>query len=155
MLAGKVDATLVLSTEAAKLAQYPEIITLAQVSKVLPEIPYEFAIAKTEYLEKNPETMHRLAVALLEANRWIAANKAGTVAIAVKAAREEAPEVLARAYDLADPRQWGVNGDISESSYSYTADFLAKVGYLKEAPPLDQFFDRRFLDQVLKELGRQ
>ncbi len=154
LLAGKVDATLVLSTEAAKLAQYPEIITLAQVSKVLPEVPYEFAIAKEEYLERNPETFYRLALTLLEANRWIAANKAGTVAIAGKAAREETPEVLARAYDLADPRQWGVNGDIGEASYKYTADFLAKVGYLKEAPSLDRFFDRRFLDRALKELGR-
>lgn len=155
LLAAKVDATMVLSTEAAKLAQYPEIITLAQVSKVLPEVPYEFATAKTDFIEKNAETMQRLAQALLEANRWIAANKAGTVAIAAKAAREETPEVLARAYDLMDPRHWGANGDIGETSYKYTVDFLAKVGYLKEAPPLDQFFDRRFLDRALKELGRQ
>lgn len=154
LLAGKVDATMVLNTEAAKLARYPEIVVLAQVSKVLPEVPYEFAIAKEEYLERNPEIGYRLALALLEANRWIAANKAGTVTIAAKVTREETPEVLARAYDLADPRHWGVNGDINEAAYKYTADFLAKVGYLKEAPPLDRFFDRRFLDRALKELGR-
>ena len=154
LLAGKVDATLVTNMEAAKLAQYPEIIDLVQVSKVVPEVPYEVGAAKEEYIEKNPETMHRLAKALLEANRWIAANRAGTVEVAAKVLKEEAPEVLGRAYDLADPRHWGVNGDISEAAYNYTVEFLLKVGYLKDPVPFEKLFDRRFVDRALKDLGR-
>jgi len=154
LVAGKVDAAVVTNTEAAKLAQYPEIVSLAQVPKVVPEIPYEFAVAKDEYIEKNPETIFKLTYALIEANRWIAANRAGTVKIAAKVLADEPPEVLAKSYDMSDPRLWGVNGDLTEAAYRYTVDFLAKVGYLRDPVPYARFFDRRFVDRVLMELGR-
>ena len=154
LLAGKIDATVVRTVEAAKLAQYPEIVSLVQVSKILPEIPDNFCMAKEEYIAKNPETMYKLTKAMIEANRWMAANKAGTIEVAARVLKDEPPEVLSRAYDLMDPREWGVNGDITEGQYKYTVDFLLQVGYLKDPVPFDQFFDRRFLDRVLTELGR-
>ena len=140
--------------EGAKRAQYPEIVTLAQVSKVLPEIPDNFLMAREEYIAKNPETMYKLTRALIEANRWMAANKAGMIQMAATVLKDEPPEVLSRAYDMMDPRLWGVNGDLTEGQYKFTVDFLLQVGYLKEPVPFDQFFDRRFLDRVLSELGR-
>jgi ABC-type nitrate/sulfonate/bicarbonate transport system substrate-binding protein len=145
----------VTNTEVAKLADHPEIVSLAQVPKILPEIPYETGVAKEEYIEKNPETIFRLAKALLEANRWIAANKAGTVEIAARLIKDESPEVLARAYDLGDPRLWGANGDMTEAAYKFTSDFLIKVGYMQAPIPYATFFDRRFVDRAAKELGRQ
>jgi ABC-type nitrate/sulfonate/bicarbonate transport system substrate-binding protein len=48
-----------------------------------------------------------------------------------------------------------VNGDLSESSYNFTADFLKKVGYLEKPLPYKQFFDRRFVDAALKDLGKK
>ena len=155
LVAGKIDATVVTNTEAAKLASYPEIVDLVNVPKVVPEIPYEFGMAREEYIQKNSETVYKLAKAIIESNRWIAANKAGTVEIARKILPDESTEVLGKAYDLADPRLWGVNGDISEASYKFTADFLKKVGYMETPLPYDQFFDRRFVDRALKELGRK
>ena len=154
LLAGKIDATIVMNIEAAKLDKHPDVLSLAQVAKVLPEIPYTFAVAREEYIEKNLDTMHKVTRALIEANRWIAANKAGTIEIAAKVLKEETPEVIGKAYDLADPRLWGVNGDLPEAAYTYTADFLQKVGYMKDPVPYDKFFDRRFVDRALKELGR-
>ena len=154
LVASKVDATVVTNTEAAKLAAHPEIVSLAQVPKVLPEIPYEFGVAKEEYIERNPEIIYKLTKACIEANRWIAANKAGTVEIAAKVIPGESPEILAKAYDMGDPRLWGVNGEITEASYKFTVDFLTKVGYMSEPVPYEKFFDRRFVDRVLKELGR-
>ncbi len=153
LIAGKIDATVVTTTEAAKLAKYPDVIALVNVPKVVPEIPYEFGMAKEEYIQKNPETMYRLTKAIIEANRWIAANKAGTVEVAKKLLPEESVEDLGKAYDLLDPRIWGVNGDVSEASYKYTADFLKRVGYLETPLPYDKFFDRRFVDRAVKELG--
>jgi NitT/TauT family transport system substrate-binding protein len=155
MIAGKVDATIVTNTEAAKLGSYPEIITLVNVAKVVPEIPYEFGMAREDYLQKNADTVHKLTKAIIEANRWIAANKAGAVEVARKILPEESTEVLTRAYEMADPRLWGVNGDITEASYNYTVEFLKKVGYLETPVPYNQFFDRRFVDQALKDLGRK
>jgi ABC-type nitrate/sulfonate/bicarbonate transport system substrate-binding protein len=155
LLAGKVDATVVTNTEVAKLAKFPEIIALVNVPKVIPEIPYEFGMAKEDYLQKNADTVHKLTKAIIESNRWIAANKAGTVEIARKILPEESAEVLTKAYELADPRIWGINGDLPESSYKFTADFLKKVGNLETPLPYNQFFDRRFVDQALKELGRK
>jgi NitT/TauT family transport system substrate-binding protein len=153
LIAGKVDATVVTNTEVAKLAAYPEIIDLVNVPKVVPEIPYEFGMAKDDYIQKNADTLYKLAKAIIEANRWIATNKAGTVEVAKKILPDESVETLTKTYELADPRLWGVNGDISEASYDFTVAFLKKVGYLETPVPYKQFFDRRFADRAVKELG--
>ncbi len=155
LVAGKVDATVVTNTEVAKLTAYPDILDLVNVPKVVPEIPYEFGMARDDYIQKNTDTMYKLAKAIIEANRWIVANKAGTVEVAKKILPEESVDVLNKTYDLADPRLWGVNGDLSEASYKFTVDFLKKVGYLETPVPYNQFFDRRFVDRALKELGRK
>jgi NitT/TauT family transport system substrate-binding protein len=155
LIAGKVDATIVTNTEAAKLGSYPEIIALVNVAKVVPEIPYEFGMAREDYLQKNADTVQKLTKAIIEANRWIAANKAGTVEVARKILPEEPAEGLSKAYDMADPRLWGVNGDLTEASYNYTVEFLKKVGYLETPVPYNRFFDRRFVDQALKDLGKK
>ncbi len=155
MVAGKVDVTVVTTTEVAKLDKFPDIIPLVNVPKVVPEIPYEFGMAKTDWIQKNADTVQRMTKAIIEANRWIAVNKAGTVEVAKKILPDETTEALAKAYDLVDPRIWGVNGDLSEASYNYTVDFMKKVGFLKDPVPYNQFFDRRFVDQALKELGRK
>jgi len=155
LIAGKVDATIVTNTEAAKLGSYPEIIALVNVAKIIPEIPYEFGMAKEEYLQKNADTVQKLTKAIIEANRWIATNKAGAVEVARKILPEEPADVLTRAYEMADPRLWGVNGDLTEASYNFTVEFLKKVGYLETPVPYKQFFDRRFVDQALKDLGKK
>ena len=153
IVAGKVDVTVVTNTEVAKLGAYPDIIDLVNGPKVVPEIPYEFGMAKNDYIQKNQETLYKLAKGIIESNRWIATNKAGTVEVGRKILPDEPAEVLDKTYDLADPRLWGVNGDISETSYNFTVDFLKKVGYLETPVPYAQFFDRRFVDRALKELG--
>jgi ABC-type nitrate/sulfonate/bicarbonate transport system substrate-binding protein len=155
LVAGKVDATVVTNTEAAKLASYPDIVDLVDVPKVVPEIPYEFGMVREDYLQKNADTLYKLTKAIIESNRWIAANKAGTIEVAKKILPDENPEILSKAFDMADPRLWGVNGDISEASYKFTVEFLKKVGYLETPLPYDKFFDRRFVDRALKELGRK
>lgn len=155
LVAGKIDATVVTNTEAAKLASYPEIVALVNVPKIVPEIPYEFGMAREDYIQKNADTLYKLTKAIIEANRWIAANKSGTVEVARKILPDETAETLGKAYDMADPRLWGVNGDISEASYKYTVDFLLKVGYMEKPVPYDKFFDRRFVDRAVKELGRK
>jgi len=155
LIAGKVDMTVVTNTEVAKLGAYPDIIDLVNVPKVVPEIPYEFGMAKDDYIQKNPDTLYKLAKAIIESNRWIATNKAGTVEVAKKILPDESVETLTKTYELADPRLWGVNGDVSEASYNFTVNFLKKVGYLETPMPYNQFFDRRFVDRALKELGRK
>lgn len=155
MVAGKVDVTVVTTTEVAKLDKFPDIIPLVNVPKVVPEIPYEFGMAKEDWIKKNADTVQKMTKAIIEANRWIAANKAGTVEVARKILPDETAEVLGKAYDTVDPRIWGINGDLSESSYNFTVDFLKKVGFLENPVPFKDFYDRRFVDQALKELGRK
>src|SRR5437660_414605 len=94
MVAGKVDRTVVTNTEVAKLGSYPEIIDLVNVPKLVPEIPYEFGMAKDDYIQKNADTLYKLAKAIIESNRWIAANKAGTIEVARKILPDEPVEVL-------------------------------------------------------------
>ena len=153
MVAGKVDVTVVTTTEVAKLDKYPDIIPLVNVPKVVPEIPYEFGMAKEDFITKNADAIQKMAKSIIEANRWIATNKAGTIEVAKKILPDESTEALSKAYDLCDQRIWGVNGDLSESSYNFTVDFLKKVGFLENPVPFNQFYDRRFVDRAIKELG--
>jgi ABC-type nitrate/sulfonate/bicarbonate transport system substrate-binding protein len=146
---------MVSTIEAAKLDSFPDLVNLVVVAKAVPEIPFIFGVARDDYIEKNPETMFRLTKAVLEANRWITQNKKGTVEVAAKVIPDEKPEVIAKAYDLADPRLWGVNGDISRANYQFTVDFLVKVGFIKEPISYDRLFDHRFVDRALKEMGRR
>jgi len=155
LISGKADAAMVSTIEAAKLDSFPDLVDLVVVAKVVPEIPFIFGVARDDYIQKNSETMYRLTKSVIEATRWIAANKAGTVEVAAKVIPEEKPEILSKAYDLADPRLWGVNGDISEAAYKYTLNFLLKVGFMKDPIAYDKLFDRRFVDRTLKELGRK
>lgn len=155
LVAGKVDASALSNLEIAKMDNYPELIDLATVAKVIPEMPFTFSMAREDFIQKEPETMYRLARAMIEANRFIAANKAGTIKIAAKVIPDEKPEILSKAYDAADPRLWGVNGDISEAAYKFTSDFLLKIGNMTDPVPYDKFFDRRFVDRAVKELGRK
>src|ERR1044072_613263 len=111
IIAGKVDVTVVTNTEVAKLGSYPDIIEFVNVPKVVPEIPYEFGMAKDDYIQKNQDTIYKLAKAIIESNRWIAANKAGTVEVARKILPDEPVEGLNKSYDLADQRLWGVQGE--------------------------------------------
>ena len=155
MISGKADAAMVSTIEAAKLDGFPELVNLGVVAKAVPEIPFIFSMAREDYIQKNSETMYRLTKATIETLRWIAVNKAGTVDVAAKVIPDEKPEILSKAYDLADARLWGVNGDISQGAYKYTLDFLLKVGFMKEPVSYDRLFDRRFVDRVVKELGRK
>jgi NitT/TauT family transport system substrate-binding protein len=155
LISGKVDAAMVSTIEAAKLDSFPDLLDLVVVAKVVPEIPFIFSIARDDYIQKNSETMYRLTKAVIETNRWIAANKTGTVEVAAKVIPDEKPEVLSKAYDLADPRLWGVNGEISEGAYKFTVDFLLKVGFMKEPIAYDKLFNRRFVERAVKELGRK
>jgi len=155
LISGKADAAMVSTIEAAKLDGFPDLVDFVVVAKVVPEIPFIFSLARDDYIQKNSETMYRLTKAVIETSRWIAVNKTGTVEVAAKVIPDEKPEVIAKAYDQADPHVWGVNGDISEAAYKYTVDFLLKVGFMKESIAYDKLFDRRFVDRVLKELGRK
>jgi ABC-type nitrate/sulfonate/bicarbonate transport system substrate-binding protein len=112
-------------------------------------------MAKEEFIERHGETVYRLTKATIEANRWIAGNKAGTLEVLRKLRKEESPEVLGRAYDLTDPRLWGVNGDLAEGANHFTADFLVKVGSMASPLPYERFFDRRLVDRALAEMARR
>jgi ABC-type nitrate/sulfonate/bicarbonate transport system substrate-binding protein len=154
LIAGKIDAALVTDTEAAKLANHPEVVSLVRTATLLPEIPYFSGMAKEDYIERNLEAIQRLTKALIETNRWIQANKAGTVEVLRKVRPEESTEVLGRAYDLTDRRLWSVNGDLAESAYAATAEFLVKVGFVTAPIAYDRLYDRRFVDRALADLGR-
>ncbi|MBI2371609.1 MAG: ABC transporter substrate-binding protein [Deltaproteobacteria bacterium] len=153
LIAVKIDATVLTTSETVELEKYPQLIALAEVPKIVPEIPYEFAVAKQEYLDKHPETIYKLTRAMIEANRYIVGNKAGAVEVGAKVLKRPA-EVIAKIYDLIDKKLWGVNGDLDKEHYLYTVNLLKRVGYLQTPLSYEEFFDRRFVDRVLKEIGR-
>ncbi|MBI2369548.1 MAG: ABC transporter substrate-binding protein [Deltaproteobacteria bacterium] len=153
LVAGKVEATLIAPTEAVLLGRYPEIRVLVRTPEALPEFPYEFSMARREWVDRNPEAMAGVVKGLIQAARFSARNKEGVVKVAVKVTRQDA-DLLAKSYDLFPRGHWSVNGELDRRAYQYTADLMVKVGYMKTAVPYEEFFDRRFVDRALQELGR-
>lgn len=153
VVAGKVDATLAAPVEAVQLERYPQVRVLVKIPEVLPEFIYELTVAKKTTAQQKPEVVGGVVKGLIQGARFAARNKEAVVRIAHKITNVD-EETLARSYDLFPKEHWSVNGELSRSQYEFSANLLTRVGYMKEPLPYAEFFDPRFVESALKELGR-
>src|ERR1044072_5921197 len=70
VISGKADATVISTIEAAKLAQYPELVNLATAAKIVPEIPFTFAMAREDFIQKETDAMYQRPSGMRDAKHW-------------------------------------------------------------------------------------
>lgn len=158
LLAGEIDATPAELADAIRLQRERpgEFYVLADFATDLAELKTTSFYANTTFLEEHPEAARDFIKALLEVHREIAANPNIVTEAAPKLlpeVPEENLEVITQAY--MDINAWDVNGALTDESVAYSLDFFVQAGSVEPGLNAADIADLSFLNDVLKEMGRQ
>jgi len=113
-------------------------------------------VAQEKKLAAEPAKYQALVRALAKANRFMYANKARTVEIAVKYGQIPR-EVAEQAYDeLAKGKVWGQNDGLPREKVEYTINRMVQVGSIKpeERPKHEDYAAVSLIEEALKRLPR-
>jgi ABC-type nitrate/sulfonate/bicarbonate transport system substrate-binding protein len=159
LLEGKADAV-VIHVEQVFLAQKqkPEVKSLANIWKLMPDYLYAAFIGPEAKLESRRDVYVRFTAAMIQSNRAIYEDKKGYLEVARKwigPAYEKHPDVVERTYDVfVKERIWSVNSGLPRVSVEWTNNFNAKLNRYKGAPPTyEQLVDVRIGQEALAKVG--
>jgi ABC-type nitrate/sulfonate/bicarbonate transport system substrate-binding protein len=152
--ADRVKGALLNIDAAMEAAKDPTLKLIKSVADILPDYPVELVIVRKEMIDSDSETVAAITRAVIQACRFIVADKAGTIETVLKYAPGMDTAVLARAYDeLIRIQGFGVNGGMTTVNIQAAHDLALQNGQLKQAVALDQCADFRFQDRALETLG--
>jgi NitT/TauT family transport system substrate-binding protein len=153
--ADRVKGALLNIDAAMEAAKDPALKLIKSVTDILPDYPVELLILRKEMIDSDPETAAAVTKAVIQACRFIVADKAGTIETVLKYAPGMDTAVLERAYDeLIRIRGFGVNGGMTTVNLKAAHDLALQNGQIKHPVALDQCADFRFQDRALDALGR-
>jgi ABC-type nitrate/sulfonate/bicarbonate transport system substrate-binding protein len=129
------------------------VIELERVVRGNPDYPHELLVIRRELAEKQPEVAVAITRSIIEACRFMAANRERTLEIYRKYTGETDMKLAGAAYDaLLAMRGWGVNGGMTRKGQEYVAKLAVENG--AKSIPLEAWTDFRFQDEALKQIGR-
>jgi NitT/TauT family transport system substrate-binding protein len=110
--------------------------------------------ATAKVIQEKPEHLRRFTAAIVKASRHFAENQDAWVD-AITKRRPEVDRKDAASLWANFKASWAVNGLLNLDAYKKTADFFYQSGGLDKVPKIDvgEWADRRFVDDVLKEIG--
>ncbi len=157
LLAGQID-TAVLHVDQLMLARQkdPSFHPLVKFWELDPNQLFLIVVAPEKKLAAEPAKYQALVRALVKANRFIYANKARTVEIAVKYAKIPR-DVVEEAYDeLAKGKVWAQNDGLPRDKVEYTIDRMVKVGNIKpeERPKHEDVVAVSIVEEAMKRFSR-
>ncbi len=157
LLAGAID-TAVLHVDQLMLARQkdPSFHPLVKFWELDPNQLFLVAFAPEKKLAAEPAKYQALVRALVKANRFIYANKARTVEIAVKHAKIPR-DVIEAAYDeLVKGKVWAQNDGLPRQKVEYTIDGLVRVGSIKpeDRPKHEDFVAVSIVEEAMKRFPR-
>jgi ABC-type nitrate/sulfonate/bicarbonate transport system substrate-binding protein len=158
LLAGAID-TAILHMDQMILARQkePSLHPLVKFWELEPNQLFMVVVAQEKKIAAAPAKYAALARALAKANRFMYANKARTVEIAVKHAKIP-KDVAEQAYDeLARGRVWAQNDGLPREKVEYTINRMVQVGNIKaeERPKYEDFVAASVVQDAFKSLPRQ
>ena len=157
LLAGQID-TAVLHVDQLMLARQkdPSFHPLVKFWELDPNQLFLIVVAPEKKLAAEPAKYQALVRALVKANRFIYANKARAVEIAVKYAKIPR-DVVEEAYDeLAKGKVWAQNDGLPRDKVEYTIDRMVKVGNIKpeERPKYEDVVGISIVEEAMKRFSR-
>jgi len=157
LLAGAID-TAVLHVDQLMLARQkdPSFHPLVKFWELEPNQLFNVFVAQEKKLAAEPAKFQALVRALAKANRFMYANKARTVEIAVKHAKLPR-DVAEPAYDeLVKGRVWSQNDGLPRAKVEYTIERMVKVGSIKpeERPKHEDYVAVSIVEEAIKRLPR-
>ncbi len=157
LLAGAID-TAILHVDQLVLARQkePSLHPLVKFWELEPDQLFLVVVAQEKKIAQNPAKFRAVVRALAKANRFMYANKARTVEIAVKHAKIPR-EVAEQAYDeLVKAKVWAQNDGLSQKKVEYTINRMVQVGNIKaeERPTYEDYVAVSIIEEALKGLAR-
>src|SRR5436190_9479799 len=129
------------------------VVELDRVVRGSPDYPHELLVVRRELAEKQPQVAIAITRSIIEACRFMVANRDRTLEIYRKYTGETDLKLAGAAYDaLLAMRGWGVNGGMTRKGQETVAKLAVENG--AKSVPLEAWTDFRFQDEALKQIGR-
>ena len=134
------------------LEKDPNVRVLEPLYKVAPLYWYGAVGVPGTYARQNPGTVVAFLKSMIEAQRWMYAHRAQTIALSVKDT-EESPTVVAKSYDfLTANKLWSTTAGMTAAQVNWTMRQYKLNGIINRIPPNSQVFDLRYVDEALAQL---
>jgi len=156
LLTGKVDATLIHKERAVMVAKSSDKHhVIGGTADHLRGVPLVYHAARKEWLDKNPGITKRYIRSLLQAARFMVRNKdimvkyGQTVIKADRKIIEDSFEVYKKS------GVWGLNGGLNKKGFDLTIKLGVDTGELKKPITYKEVVTTKYVDEFLKEFGRE
>jgi NitT/TauT family transport system substrate-binding protein len=151
LVSGGVDATL-LNPPTYFKATALGYTNLGETAPHVKDIPFTVWAANSNWAAKNPVALTAFARSYKRGVEWLynPANKQQAIDILVKHAKQD-PKDSALAYDylIAKLKLFGLDGNVSDTTYEKMAEGLVELGDMKKPyPPKSAIFDGSFVQQA-------
>lgn len=154
LLADRVKGALLHLDFAMEAKNDPNVKLMARIADTVPTYPFELLVVRKELIDKNPEAVAGITAAIIEACRYIASNKDGTLEVFRKYAAAVSPELASASYDaLIGIKAFGVDGGMTKENMTAAMTMAVENKSLEKPVPLEAWADFRFQDEALKKLG--
>jgi ABC-type nitrate/sulfonate/bicarbonate transport system substrate-binding protein len=132
----------------------PNVRFLGTLAEMLPEYPFELLLVRKDLIDRNPEAVTRITAAIIDACRYIATNKQGTLEVYEKYTGTRDRQLSERAYDaLVKMGGFGVNGGMTREKLTTAMNMAVENKFLEKPVPLEAWADFRFQDEALRRVG--
>jgi ABC-type nitrate/sulfonate/bicarbonate transport system substrate-binding protein len=124
------------------------------IASSVPNYPFELLVVRKDLIDRNPDAVTRITAAVIEACRFIATDKEGTLEVFRKYSPDTSREVASAAYDgLIALKAFGVDGGMTQENMTAAMKMSVDNKALDKPIPLDVWTDFRFQDAAMKLLG--
>jgi ABC-type nitrate/sulfonate/bicarbonate transport system substrate-binding protein len=131
-----------------------KVVALDQVVRSNPDYPHELLVVRKEVADKQPEAIAAVTRSIIEACRFMVANRERTIEIYRKYTGENDAKLANAAYDaLLAIHGFGVNGGMTQKGMDAAARLAVENGSIKQPVPLSAWTDFSFQEDVLRRIG--
>jgi NitT/TauT family transport system substrate-binding protein len=130
-----------------------KVVELDRIARSNPDYPHQMLVVRRELVEKHPEVVTALTRSIIEACRFMVANRERTIDIYMKYSGETDRKLVAAGYDaLIQMHGFGVNGGMRRKGLEMVARLAQENG--AKSIPIESWADFRFQEEALKQIGR-
>lgn len=134
----------------------PNVHIIAQMSKLVPKWWYGTVLVDNGYGKAHPAVVQAFITSLIQAQRWMLANRSATIALGIKYTGFD-PDVVAKAYDILKANHnWIIDkAGMNPTNVNYTLGFFKSSGVIPKTSKISykSIIDTSYLDAVMKKLG--
>ncbi len=130
-----------------------KVVELDRVARGNPDYPHQMLVVRKELIEKRPDVVTAVTRSIIEACRFMVAERERTIDIYMKVSGETDRNLVNTGYDaLLAIHGFGINGGMTRKGLEIVTRFAVENG--AKSIPIDSWSDFRFQEEALKQIGR-